>query len=229
MNLSIRMATVADYDVFVRLHAALEVPDPPVSAEQFTHRMLPNVVLACDDGAPIGYAHWLIYGTSAHLIQIVVDAAARRRGVGCLLMQDIRTRALTNGCTRWYLNVKVDNAAAIRLYQGAGLAMEQRGWAILGDWASLQDLPGTTGQLIYDAPEHDLARFAEQHAIDPGDSRCSVPDRDGYLLLCGMLRACPHLRPLIQLFPVFIRSPLRNRSSRVRFLMPCGPTRTLTT
>jgi len=167
VNLSIRNTTCADYDVFARLHVALELPDPVPSAEQFAKRMLPNVTLACDAGQPVGYAHWGIYGAAAHVIQIVVDAVARRRGVGRLLMNDLRTRVLANGCTRWYLNVKAENAAAIRLYEGVGLAIEQRGWALISDWVSLQGLPGATSQVTSDATEQEVARLAQQQTIDP--------------------------------------------------------------
>jgi [ribosomal protein S18]-alanine N-acetyltransferase len=167
MSLSIRDATVADYEVIARLQPALETPDPPVTVAQFAERMLPHVVLACDELRPIGYAYWQFYGATAHVGHVVVGAEARRRGAGGLLMQELRRRASSNGCSRWYLNVKADNAVAIRLYERSGLMFEQRGWALVCEWVALRDLRGAPGPVTFDPSEEEVARFARQHTIDP--------------------------------------------------------------
>ena len=167
MSLSIRDATAADYEVFARLHPALETPDPLLTAAQFAQLMLPNVVLACEERQPIGYAHWQIYGAIAHVSHIVVGADARRRGAGHLLMQELRLRASAGGCTRWYLNVKAGNAVAIRLYERSGLMIEQRGWALVGEWVNLRTLEGLASPVSFEPSAEELARFARQQTIDP--------------------------------------------------------------
>jgi ribosomal-protein-alanine N-acetyltransferase len=216
MSLSIRDATAADYDVVARLQPALESPDPPLTAAQFAQRMLPNVLLACDDRRPIGYAHWQFYGATAHVGHIVVDADTRRRGAGRLLMQELRRRASAGGCTRWYLNVKVDNAVAIRLYERAGLVIEQRGWALVCDWVALRAIQGLRSPVIFEPPEEDLARFACQQTIDaqrlafvrgrPGRVFVAMRDADGICALAAFDPDFPGIYPIAVARPEHARA-----------------------
>jgi GNAT superfamily N-acetyltransferase len=166
MSLLVRDATTADYDAFTRLFPALQVPDPLLTPAQFEEQMLPNVVIA-DDGESVGYAHWRIYGTTVHLVHLVVDASARRRGVGRMLIDEVRRRALTKGCSRLYLNVKADNATAIHLYERSGLSFEQRGWSMVADWSALLALPRSTGALEFEPSAEATSQFARDHGIDP--------------------------------------------------------------
>jgi GNAT superfamily N-acetyltransferase len=165
MSLSVRDATPADYDVFVRLFPALEVPDPVLTAAQFEAQMLPNVAIA-EDGEPIGYVHWRFYGATLHVVHVVVDAGARRRGVGRLLLDEVRRRAVAGHAARWYLNVKANNGPAIRLYERAGLALEQRGWSMVAEWDALRSLPGPTETLMPEPSEEAVSRFARDHGIE---------------------------------------------------------------
>jgi hypothetical protein len=85
MPLSARDATPSDYEVFARLFPGLQVPDPLLTQAQFEgERMLPNVIIA-EDGDRLGYAYWRSYGSTAHVVHVVVDPRAWRRGVGRLL------------------------------------------------------------------------------------------------------------------------------------------------
>ncbi|MCL2449771.1 MAG: GNAT family N-acetyltransferase [Polyangiaceae bacterium] len=166
MSLVVRDATPGDYDVFARLFPQLHVPDPLLSAAQFAEQMLPHTVIA-DDGAPVGYAHWRFYGATAHVVHVVVDARARHRGVGRALMHEIRRRAVARGASRWYLNVKADNAPAIALYERMGMSLEQRGWSMHTDWAALRALPRVTRSLAIELSDDAISRFASDHGLDP--------------------------------------------------------------
>jgi GNAT superfamily N-acetyltransferase len=166
MPLSARDATPSDYEVFVRLFPELQVPDPLLTQAQFEERMLPNVIIA-EDGDPLGYAYWRFYGSTAHVVHIVVDPRAWRRGVGRLLMEEVRQRAVAKGSLRWYLNVKADNTPAIRLYEHAGLLFEQRGWPMVADWSVLKTLKGSTGTWKFEPSLEEASRFAREHRIDP--------------------------------------------------------------
>jgi hypothetical protein len=134
---------------------------------QFAERLLPSVVVVQHGNQPIGFASWRLYGGTMHVAQVVVDPDARRRGAGRALMADLQRRALAKGCTRWYLNVKADNAAAIALYQGFGLRIEQPGWALVADWTDLQRLRGSTDTERFEPSHQEASDFARQHAIDP--------------------------------------------------------------
>jgi hypothetical protein len=91
---------------------------------------------------PVGYAYWQCYGATAHLIQLVTDPRARGRGVGAALMEAVRAAVVAEGCSRWYLNVKRENATAQRLYRRHGLAVESECWVLRFPWALLERLPG---------------------------------------------------------------------------------------
>jgi GNAT superfamily N-acetyltransferase len=216
MSLSIREATAADYEVFALLQPALETPDPLLTATQFAQRMLPNVVLACDGMRPIGYAYWQLYGATAHIAHLVVGAEARRRGAGLLLMRELRQRALAGGCTRWYLNVKADNAVAIRLYERSGLRIEQRGWALVCDWADLHALEGLSSPVIFDPSAEEVARFARQQTIDPdrlaaararpGRVFVAMQDSDGICALAVFDPSFPGIYPIAVARPEHARA-----------------------
>jgi GNAT superfamily N-acetyltransferase len=158
----VRDATAADYPVFARLFPALEVPDPVPTPEQFEQRMLPHVVVARRGDDALGYAFFRLYGDALHLGHLVTDARARRKGVGRALLEAVRTRARAAGCTRWYLNVKKENVAAIALYSQAGLAREHDAWPFRAEWERLLALPGTrdaSGAPLEPADDDALSRF----------------------------------------------------------------------
>jgi GNAT superfamily N-acetyltransferase len=164
-----RLAGADDYPVFARLFPELAVPDPVPSADDFARGMVPRVVLACDpSGRALGYAWWQPYGARAHVVHLVVDGRARRSGVGRALLEDVRARALAAGCSRWYLNVKADNAAAIALYERAGFSPEQRSWSTSLAWSALPALPDETGASAFPVAAAEDLGVAARFGIDPG-------------------------------------------------------------
>jgi ribosomal-protein-alanine N-acetyltransferase len=65
-------------------------------------------------------------GYAVPSLGIAVHAAARRRGIGRLLMHHLHDEARSRGATQVRLRVLDDNAAAIALYKGLGYRFEQR-------------------------------------------------------------------------------------------------------
>ncbi len=55
-----------------------------------------------------------------HILDVVVEAELRRRGIGRALMQHALTRARERSAVHVYLEVRRGNAAAIRLYRALG-------------------------------------------------------------------------------------------------------------
>ena len=166
MSLSVRDATADDYPVFARLFPALGTDDPVLTPSQFAARMLPTVLIVEEGGAPVGYTFWQVHGARAHVVHVVVDESARSRGAGRRLMEEVRRRVVGAGCSRWVLNVKQENAAAIRLYEKCGLVIEQEGWAMRTEWSQLASLPEAPGAVDPYTPEPDedaaiAARFGE--------------------------------------------------------------------
>ena len=165
-----RIATPADYPAFARSFTQLRVPDPVPTAATFAERFLPHVVMLVDEGeAPVGYASWRFYGRTAHVVHVVVDPYVQQRGGGRALMSEVRERVAAEACTRWYLNVKQDNAPAIRLYERSGMAIEQEGWAVDVEWIRTTELASdwdAGGDAPFEPRAEDDARLAACLDVD---------------------------------------------------------------
>ena len=184
MRLTTRQAVVDDYAAFVRLFPELGAPDPMPTLEQFSTRILPRAIVIEDEARTCGYASWQVYGATAHVVQVVVDPAARGRGAGAALMRALRGRAVGEGCTRWYLNVKQDNASAIRLYERAGFARQFESFVTRIGWAQLATLGGDAGDVTNGAVvASDDPEIAARFAID--GARLSLLRARG-LVMCGL-------------------------------------------
>jgi GNAT superfamily N-acetyltransferase len=159
-----RLATTADYPIFVRLFPELHVHDPLPTAEHFQERMLPRVLLLCENDAAIGYTYWQRYGDTAHLVNIVTDPRVRGRGAGRALIDATRDLVARAGCTRWYLNVKRDNTPALRLYHQSGFVIEHETAALRMTWAQVDTLAdaGAAEAFVVTPADDDAiaARFA---------------------------------------------------------------------
>ncbi|HWO27126.1 MAG TPA: GNAT family N-acetyltransferase [Kofleriaceae bacterium] len=170
-----RRATAADLAAIQRLFLELGVPDPPPDAAELAERMLPRVIVACRGGGDaevVGYAHWRIYGPTAHVAHVVAAPDVRRLGVGRTLMEAVREAVTAEGCTRWYLNVKRDNAPARRLYEQHGMAVEHETWALRIAWAQIEGLAADSAAADGAAADSAAADGAAAVAYAPG------PDED---------------------------------------------------
>jgi GNAT superfamily N-acetyltransferase len=189
-----RRATVADHAAIGRLFRELGVPDPPPDAAELAERMLPRVIAACRGEEVVGYAHWRIYGATAHVVHVVAAPDVRRTGVGRALLEAVREAVAAESCTRWYLNVKRDNAPARRLYEQYGMAVERESWAIRIGWAQVDTLAaegaahGAGAGAYTPGPDEDAA-IAARFEIDgyrlaslrarPGMAMIALRDDDG--------------------------------------------------
>jgi len=79
-----------------------------------------NAMVAEVAGEVAGFAIVRVVGTEAELESIVVAPDWRGRGLGRLLLSESARQAKELGATRLDLEVRASNAAAIRLYRGAG-------------------------------------------------------------------------------------------------------------
>lgn len=157
--LVVRSGTLADHPVYVRLVPELHIQDPVKTVDEFASRMLPRMVIGEDEGHAVGYACWRVYSTTAHVVHLVVDPAARGRRVGRAIMEDVRLRVRAEGATRWFLNVIQDNAPARRLYERCGMSTEFEAWASWSSWSALETLPKAPDAVVafVPSPEEDRA------------------------------------------------------------------------
>lgn len=116
----IREASPADLDVILALQAVCFPEDPwtrGMLAEELTRAG--GIFLAeGTEGAPTGWAiGWNILG-ELHVLQLAVRPDLRRGGAGRRLLHALEERA--RGAEAAWLEVRVDNVAAIGLYGALG-------------------------------------------------------------------------------------------------------------
>lgn len=123
VNVTIAPAGPSDYASFERLFLELETGDPPIDPQTFMRDIAPTTLVAQDpqNAKVVGYAFHQLFGDACYVRHIVTDRGARRSGVGRALMAATAERARIGGATRWRLNVKKSNIAAVRLYESLGL------------------------------------------------------------------------------------------------------------
>lgn len=81
-----------------------------------------RVARAADDGRVLGFCGLLLHPDEAHITNIAVDPAVRRRRIGELLLLDAVHSAIERGAEAMTLEVRVGNAPARALYQRFGFA-----------------------------------------------------------------------------------------------------------
>jgi GNAT superfamily N-acetyltransferase len=138
---SARPAVPQDYATYTRLFPELGVEDPVPPRARWEAELLPGTLILEEAGAPIGYAHAKVFGDRGYVFNVVVDPAQRGRGAGGALMEAVAARLREGGSRRWELNVKIDNAPAIRLYERCGFARAYQSTVLSLPWDRLPALP----------------------------------------------------------------------------------------
>ena len=120
----IRRATLADLDALVALERRAFTTDH-LSRRQYRHHITSqraSVLAAVDANALLGKAVVFFRRNSAiaRLYSIAVAHEARGRGVGEALLGVAERTAHARGCRWLRLEVRQDNAGAIRLYERMG-------------------------------------------------------------------------------------------------------------
>ena len=81
-----------------------------------------NLILD-NDGETVGYGIMSIAAGEAHLLNICVTEALRRRGIGSHMLDYMMRLARDAAVDRMYLEVRPSNKSAIRLYEDAGFTI----------------------------------------------------------------------------------------------------------
>ncbi len=68
----------------------------------------------------VGYYDLWTCADEAHLLNVAVAQAERRRGYGALMIKDVIAEAARRGCRRIILEVRPGNRTAIKLYEKFG-------------------------------------------------------------------------------------------------------------
>jgi [ribosomal protein S18]-alanine N-acetyltransferase len=123
-RVSVRGARLQDVPDLERIEAVAFATDrlSRRSLNRHVQSATADVLVATADRKTVGYAV-LFYRRStplARLYSIATDPAARGRGVARALLKAGERSARLRGCIGVRLEVRVDNAAAIRLYEQEG-------------------------------------------------------------------------------------------------------------
>lgn len=174
--LHVRPAVPTDYPDFAQLFPELTAHHAPPTEARWVAEMLATTLFAEEGGAAVGYLYGQPLASVAYIRHVVVAPGARGRGVGRRLLlaagEDFRRR----GLTRWCLNVKPDNAPALRLYSSVGMEpMFESRFLRFADWAQIDALPADPPGILAGpcSPDED-ARVEAETGIIPGtlaDSR----------------------------------------------------------
>jgi len=118
------MMTAADIETVLPLEQAL------FGEESWSRQMLEGelaeqprsryYVVADDDGVITGYAGLMVAGTQADVLTLAVAADRWGRGTGSALLEALLAEAERRGCAEVFLEVRVDNVRAQRLYRRYG-------------------------------------------------------------------------------------------------------------
>ncbi|MBE7620561.1 ribosomal-protein-alanine N-acetyltransferase [Komagataeibacter sp. FXV2] len=120
-------AAMADLPALARVHAASFAPDQQWDAPALeTLLAMPGVALGvavAQDGGRQVVAGFIMVRTvldEAEILTLAVDPAFRRRGLARALLSWMVDMAAGQGAARLFLEVGVDNTAALALYRDAG-------------------------------------------------------------------------------------------------------------
>ena len=151
----VRDAAPGDYDAYVALERELGIDDPPAAPEAWRADNMPRTVMYERAGRVVGYATYRLLGEEAHLVHLAVAADARRSGVGRALMHAAAARMRAAGASAWFLNVKVGNVAAIRLYESLGMSEKYASTVVRVAWTDV-------ARLALQAPDAVMAAVAAE-------------------------------------------------------------------
>lgn len=123
---TVRSATSADLAALVALER--HFPGDRLSRQSFRRLLYSasaEVWVYEEAGQVIGNAMLLCRATStqARLYSLVVHPQHHGRGIARALLETVERAAATRGCHRLSLEVRTDNAPALRLYQKAGFQL----------------------------------------------------------------------------------------------------------
>jgi ribosomal-protein-alanine N-acetyltransferase len=118
--MKLRPAGPADVRALAAVHATSF--DAPWAADDFAALMAPSGTLAVlvEDDGPIGFVMIRVIAGDAEVLTLAVDPARRRSGVGRALMSAGLRAAAIQGADAMFLEVAVDNPAAVALYESLG-------------------------------------------------------------------------------------------------------------
>lgn len=168
MKVSIRNATLEAHLLYLRLLPELQVDDPPPDATRWANDLKPATLVAERGGEPVGVCTFFVLEGNGHIRALMVDPKARRVGAGRALLEEVAKRLRAAGCTKWTLNVKPQNVAAIGLYVSLGFARDYSAKALRLPWAVMEQLPASPPMKAREVTPADDLALEKLFSLSPG-------------------------------------------------------------
>lgn len=124
--MNLRAAGADDAELLAALHATAFDEGWPARLIADLLSGLGAGALVIEDAAPQAMVLWRAAGGEGEILTLAVDPRRRRQGLGRLLVEAASSLAREAGAQALFLEVALDNAAAIRLYEAAGFAQVGR-------------------------------------------------------------------------------------------------------
>lgn len=170
-DFTLRPGRREDHAAFVRMFAALGVEDAPPSLETWERELVSKSWFVDGPEGPLAYAVVDVMGGGdiGFVVQLVVDAPARGKGLGRHVMRALAERFRARGCSQWRLNVKPDNAPALALYTSLGMRPARESVTLRVTREQVETLPRAMESLeVVPVTEADHAALTEAFQLMPG-------------------------------------------------------------
>lgn len=121
---TIETMRAADIDIIARLHAKcfFDAWGPPMLRQILSMPGAFGLVACCGArGSTIGFSLGRAAAGECELLSLGIAPEHRARGVGTMLLVASMARAVSEGATRFFLEVAEDNQPALKLYRAHGL------------------------------------------------------------------------------------------------------------
>lgn len=164
----LRPGRLEDYPTFARLFVELGVAEPPPPREVWATELLPLSLIDEGPQGPRAYAVRDVMGEVGFVGQLVVDPAYRGQGVGRRILEELARTFREQGCRRWALNVKRDNAPALGLYGSMGMKPTREATTFAASQAHVEALPpAPPGLTVVPVTEQEWAPLTEAFRLLP--------------------------------------------------------------
>jgi len=121
MSVAVRPALAGDVSAIAALEkACFSRPWSEQSVREELENPNARLFVAEEDGAVLGYAGMQTAADEGYVLNVAVDPAARRRGIGRQLVAVLRDTAVRCGLTFLTLELRAGNAPAAALYAAFG-------------------------------------------------------------------------------------------------------------
>jgi len=162
---------LTDYDAFASLHRELGIEHTAPSRERWARELVRGTLVDARDDRVDGYVQLHALGAVGFVRQL---------GAGAELMLHAAAALRAAGIREWHVDVKLEDAPAIRLSERLGLRAEHRSTALRFPWARLADLPCEAALALPVSPAEDddlerelgllggqiaMARHAQGHVL----------------------------------------------------------------